>query len=380
MKKMIPDEIQKLLVNVPPDIEKEKIVDLPTEHIKGLFQDTAKKLKNIADIKTIADLASKTIPQDKIQVLKLSNISEDNVEKWQSLATYISKVVQGKIEISEKKKILLAGLENAGKTALLNILTKRFNISNLQPTKNVDVVQLTSKNITFSIWDMGGQEEYRKVYIAHPERFFTNVHTVIYVIDVLDKSKYQISYSYLTKILDILESFSEYPDISIFLHKADPQSFERLKQDLIEIEAKIKEDFKNRNFYYRIFHTSIYNTMLTDSNVLDSLSSLFEITKQKDLAPGLTESIQNIYNVFVNFSTVVEEKIRYIDERLNNVENQNRHLLSSISSGKQKEPIPKEISSLPKEIRSLSEQRSPAATRDALTNELKKLFQKRQPT
>jgi len=120
--------------------------------------------------------------------------------------------------------------------------------------------------------------------------------------------------------------------------------------------------------------------MLTESNVLDSLSSLFEITKQKDLAPGLTESIQNIYNVFVNFSTVVEEKIRYIDERLNNVENQNRHLLSSISSGKQKEPIPKEISSLPKEIRSLSEQRSPAATRDALTNELKKLFQKRQPT
>ena len=367
---MIPEEIQKLLVNVPPDIEKEKIVDLPTENIKGIFLDTAKKLKNIADIKTIADLATKNIPQDKIQVLKLSNISEDNLEKWQSLATYISKTVQGKIEVTEKKKILLAGLENAGKTAILNILTKRFNISNLQPTKNVDVAQLTSKNIIFSIWDMGGQEEYRKVYITHPERFFTNVHTVIYVIDVLDKSKYQISYNYLNKILDILESFSESPDISIFLHKADPQSLEQIKQDLIEIEAKIKEEFKKRNFYYRIFHTSVYNTMLTESNVLDSLSSLFEMTKQKDLAPGLLESIQNIYNVFINFSNVVEEKMKYTDDRLNNVVEQNRHLLNILSSGKQKEPIPKEFSSQP-------EQRSPAETRDALTNELKKLFQKK---
>lgn len=41
---MIPEEIQKLLGNIPLDIEKEKIFDLFIENIKGMIPDTAKKL------------------------------------------------------------------------------------------------------------------------------------------------------------------------------------------------------------------------------------------------------------------------------------------------------------------------------------------------
>ena len=374
---MIPEEIQKFLVNVDAEIEKEEIPNLPIEHIKGMFVEVAKKLRNIADLKIISDLANKIVPQDKIQVLKLSNISENDLEKWQSLGTYIVEVVQGKVEPTEKKKILLAGLENAGKTAILNILTKRFNISNLQPTKNVDVAQLTSKNVTFSLWDMGGQEEYRKIYVAHPERFFTNVYAVVYVMDVLDKDKYEISYNYLTKILDILESFSESPDFSIFLHKADPQVYDQIKEDLKEIEERIKEEFKNRNFYYRIFQTSIYNTILTESNMLDSLSNLFEVTKQTDISPGLLESVQNVYNTFLGFSYVVEEKFQYLDGQLNNVENQIRHILNTLTSDKQIVSTTEQKETPFRETVPLQEERRPASPREALTSELKRLFQKR---
>jgi GTP-binding protein EngB required for normal cell division len=374
---MIPEEIQKFLVNVDAEIEKEEIQNLPIEHIKGMFVEVAKKLRNIADLKIISDLANKIVPQDKIQVLKLSNISENDLEKWQSLGTYIVEVVQGKVEPTEKKKILLAGLENAGKTAILNILTKRFNISNLQPTKNVDVAQLTSKNVTFSLWDMGGQEEYRKIYVAHPERFFTNLYAVVYVMDVLDKDKYEISYNYLTKILDILESFSESPDFSIFLHKADPQVYDQIKEDLKEIEEKIKEEFKNRNFYYRIFQTSIYNTILTESNMLDSLSNLFEVTKQTDISPGLLESVQNVYNTFLGFSYVVEEKFQYLDGQLNNVEDQIRHILNTLTSTNQIVSTTKQKETPFRETVPLPEERRPASPREALTSELKRLFQKR---
>ena len=374
---MIPEEIQKFLVKVDSEIENEEILNLPIEHIKGMFAETAKKLKNIAEIKTITDLANKVVPQDKIQVLKLSDMSEDDLDKWQAIGTYISEFIQGKIESTEKKKILLAGLENAGKTAILNILTKRFNISNLQPTKNVDVAQLTSKNVTFSLWDMGGQEEYRKIYVAHPDRFFTNVYAVVYVIDAQDKEKYEIAFNYLIKILDILESFSEFPDFSIFLHKADPQVYDQIKEDLKEIEEKIKEEFKNRNFYYRIFQTSIYNTILTESNMLDSLSNLFEISKQTDISPGLVESVQNIYNTFLSFSYVVEEKFQYVDERLNNVENQNRHILNTLSSSKQTVSATKQKETPFRETVPLLEERPPASPREALTSELKRLFQKK---
>jgi hypothetical protein len=81
MKKMIPEEIQKFLVNVDAEIEKEEILNLPIEHIKGMFVEMAKKLKNIADLEIISDLANKIVPPDKIQVLKLSNISENDLEK-----------------------------------------------------------------------------------------------------------------------------------------------------------------------------------------------------------------------------------------------------------------------------------------------------------
>lgn len=375
---MIPEEIQKFLVKVDPEMEKEEIMDLPVEHIKGMFEEIAKKLKNIAEISTIADLANKIVPQDKIQVLKLSDISENDLDKWQSIGTYISEFIQGKIESTEeKKKILLAGLENAGKTAILNILTKRFNISNLQPTKNVDFAQLTSKNVTFSLWDMGGQEEYRKIYVAHPERFFTSVYAVIYVIDAQDKEKYDLSYNYLTKVLDILESFAEFPDFSIFLHKADPQVYDQIKEDLNELEEKIKEEFKKRNFYYRIFQTSIYNTILTESNMLDSLSNLFEISKQTDISPGVAESVQNIYNMFLSFSYIVEEKFQYLDERMNNVENQNRHLLNTLTSTKPSISNIKQKEISFRETIPLLEERPPASPREALTSELKRLFQKK---
>jgi len=374
---MIPEELQKFLVKVDSEIEKEEIINLPIEHIKGIFAKVAKKLKNIADIKTISDLANKTVPEDKIQALKLSDISENDLDKWQSIGTYITEFIQDKIEPTEKKKILLAGLENAGKTAILNILTKRFSLSNLQPTKNVDVAQLTSKNVIFSIWDMGGQEEYRKIYVAHPERFFTGVYAVIYVIDVQDKDKYEMSFSYLTKVLDIFESFSENPDFSIFLHKTDPQVYDQIKEDLEEIEEKVKEQFKDHQFYYRIFRTSIYNSVLTESNMLDSLSNLFEITKHPDISPELLDSIQNIYNTFVSFSYIVEEKFQYIDERLNNIENQNRHLLNSLSATKQTVGATNQIEMPFKEPIPLLQERPPASPREALTSELKRLFQKR---
>jgi small GTP-binding protein len=308
-------------------------------------------------------------------VLKFSDISEDQIEKWQSIATYIVKEIDGTTEISEKKKILLAGLDNAGKTAILNILTKRFKIANLQPTKNVDVAQLTSENITFNIWDMGGQEEYRKNYIAHPERFFVNVQSVIYVIDVQDNRKYDLSVSYLKKVLDILKSFEEFPDFFVFLHKADPQIYDNIKKYIGDLEDKLTETFKQYNFSHRIFHTSIYNTILTETNILDSLSNLFELTQHKETPPIELNLVQTVYDNFISFSYVVEEKFQHMENRMNNVEMQNRNLMNALGQTQAGQPISAPLSTTPST--SPPKPPSPVNARQALNDELKKLFRKR---
>ena len=139
---------------------------------------------------------------------------------------------------------------------------------------------------------MGGQDEYRKIYIAHPERFFVNVYSVVYVIDVQDKSNYKLSLSYLEKIMTILESFGEFADFIIFLHKADPQIYDKIQNVMVQIEGEIEEIFKKYNFVHRIYHTSIFNTILTESNIFESLSNLFELSNQKETSPALLNTIQ----------------------------------------------------------------------------------------
>ncbi|MHA1266485.1 MAG: ADP-ribosylation factor-like protein [Candidatus Helarchaeota archaeon] len=366
----IPQDILNLLDELPDEVTKEKLPGLPVQYLKEISPEIAKKLENILGIRQIADLPVKPVTKEKLHMLNLMGITEDALEKWQSMANFIVKSVQGTLERIEKKKILLAGLNNAGKTAILNILTKRFNITNLKPTKNVDVAQLTSENITFNIWDMGGQEEYRKIYVAHPERFFINVHFVIYVIDIQDRSTYPLALSYLRKIMDILKSFGEYPDFIVFLHKADPSIYETIQNALLKMENQVHEIFKDQNFHHRIFHTSIYNTILTDSTIFDSLSNLFEISNREETSPDLINSIQLILNNLISFSYLVEEKFQYYEQRLDNIEAQNRNLLNALSTGQYKDVAP---------VKAVSKRAEPRIIppREALTNELKMLFRKR---
>ncbi|MHA1359871.1 MAG: ADP-ribosylation factor-like protein [Candidatus Helarchaeota archaeon] len=375
-----PLEIQNLLVNLPEDLEKEQILDLPITHIKGLSAALAKQLETTLDIKKISDFCNKFVPKEKLALLNILQITEDEVEKWQAVANYIVKVVKGDVEVTEKKKILLAGLDNAGKTAIINVLTKRFNIASLKPTKHVDVTPLTTDTVIFSIWDMGGQDQYRKIYLSHPERFFINIYTVIFVVDVQDNKRYKLSLSYLEKILNILQSFSEFPDVMVFLHKADPDIYEKIQPELKMLENKFQNLCKTYNFVHRILHTSIYNTILTESNVLDSLSNLFECSQNRESSPELLKSLQAVYDNFISLSYVIEEKFQYLESRLNNLEAQNRHMFNQLTSEK---PAPATYGSIPAKIGQNPPEKqplSPIAARQALNAELKKLFRRRYQT
>ncbi len=366
---MLPKEIEKLLVNVPADIEPKKILELSVSHIKGISLEAQKTLKRTLDVKTIADFANKILSYSNIHLLKLLNIKEEDLEKWQTVANYITRFLQGKVDLTFNVKILLSGLDNAGKSAILSILMKCYtNIANLKPTVEVNIEQLAKENVSFVIWDMGGQEQYRQRYIDHPERYFIDVKSVIYVIDIQDKATYATSTNYLIKILDILESFSQYPDFFIFLHKADPQVYDKIQNDLKDMEKQIQGIFTNRSFQHHILHTSIYNSILTGTNFAEALTNLFDFT-QKESHSELVQIVQRVYDSFIGFSYGVEEKFHLLESKINDLESKNRQLSDVIptSSSKPEEVVAK-LASI------LKEDKPPISPHDALTTEIKQLL------
>ena len=65
-------------------------------------------------------------------------------------------------------KVIIAGLDNAGKTSILTALSKKYNfqkdIISITPTIRVEyqATEFLKNRVIF--WDMGGQEKYRKLY------------------------------------------------------------------------------------------------------------------------------------------------------------------------------------------------------------------------
>ena len=106
---------------------------------------------------------------------------------------------------SKKKtfKILFTGLDAAGKTSIILALQREFSkIALVEPSKGAerDTFKLMGKIITE--WDLGGQESYRESYLQNPGKFFDETEIAIYVIDILDASRFKESLGYLYKVVD----------------------------------------------------------------------------------------------------------------------------------------------------------------------------------
>ncbi len=76
-------------------------------------------------------------------------------------------------------EIVLVGLENSGKTTLLNVLSGR-DPSEPTPTIGLDVKQMKIGNTNIKAWDVGGQKQYRREWA----RYTQGCDVIIFVVDV----------------------------------------------------------------------------------------------------------------------------------------------------------------------------------------------------
>jgi len=95
-------------------------------------------------------------------------------------------------------KILMLGLDGAGKTTVLYKLKLNETVSTI-PTIgfNVESVQPV-KNVTFTVWDVGGQDKIRPLW----RHYFVGCEGLVYVVDSVDHERFMEAKDELTWILN----------------------------------------------------------------------------------------------------------------------------------------------------------------------------------
>ena len=95
----------------------------------------------------------------------------------------LSKVFKG---LFGKKdvRILMVGLDAAGKTTILYTL-KLGEIVTTIPTIGFNVETVEYKNISFTVWDVGGQDKIRPLW----RHYYQNTQGVIFVVDSNDRDR-----------------------------------------------------------------------------------------------------------------------------------------------------------------------------------------------
>ena len=90
----------------------------------------------------------------------------------------------------------MVGLDAAGKTTILYKL-KVGEVVTCVPTIGFNVETIEYKNISFTVWDVGGQTRIRQLW----EHYFTGTDAVIYVVDSNDRERIEESRQELMNML-----------------------------------------------------------------------------------------------------------------------------------------------------------------------------------
>ncbi len=284
------------------------VLDLEINKLKGIKKEEIEKFRKI-DITNLRDLAKlenygfeNLIEKYSINRITLKNalIASTLISNaWSKRKLYLKK---------PKLKIVVAGLDFAGKTSLINRLIKDYNyndMANLEPTIGTNIEEYQSDKLDLILWDLGGQKDHIDEYLASPEQFFIQVDIIIFVIDSQDDVRYLNAVKYLKDITDILEFLKESPFIVVLLNKADFDIREDpdFQIKLEYLAEKISEIFKKseKPWNFEIIPTSIYNYYANKPEIIKSIKNIFSKEKEEKgkeiVIPDIDEKFQKILDL-----------------------------------------------------------------------------------
>ncbi|KAF9675797.1 hypothetical protein SADUNF_Sadunf09G0070400 [Salix dunnii] len=97
----------------------------------------------------------------------------------------------------QEMELSLIGLQNAGKTSLVNVIATGGYSEDMIPTVGFNMRKVTKGNVTIKLWDLGGQPRFRSMW----ERYCRAVSAIVYVVDAADNDNLSVSRSELHDLL-----------------------------------------------------------------------------------------------------------------------------------------------------------------------------------
>lgn len=126
----------------------------------------------------------------------------------------ISKLFSGLIWGKKDIRILILGLDNAGKTTLLYRL-KMGEVVTTIPTIGFNVESVQYGSLTFDVWDLGGQTSIRPYWRS----YYANTAAVVFVVDATDVERLEVAADELRSMLN--ESELRDAALLVFANKQD---------------------------------------------------------------------------------------------------------------------------------------------------------------
>ena len=151
----------------------------------------------------------------------------------------ISKILEFFTKNRNNFKIIILGVQEAGKTTILYRLSLGQFVKT-SPTIGSNVEELTYNNVKFQAWDLGGQESIRTLW----DVYYVNTDAVIYVIDSKNDENFEISKSEFYKVLSNKNLKNSI--ILIFANKQDLPGAKNIN--------KIVEDYELNKIKDHIWH------------------------------------------------------------------------------------------------------------------------------
>merc|ERR1712038_1574961 len=93
-------------------------------------------------------------------------------------------------------RILVLGLDNAGKTTILKKLSEE-DITHIMPTQGFNIKSLVHEGFKLNVWDIGGQKTIRPYW----SNYFESSDALVYVIDSSDSRRLEESGQELKELL-----------------------------------------------------------------------------------------------------------------------------------------------------------------------------------
>jgi len=228
------------------------ITVLIDEEDKVFFYENMKYLRIIID-------KSATQIQDVKETSEQQRIMDDLREELLEFTKELKDPFSPKRQI----KILLTGLDKAGKSSFLFGIRKRYSeIIKAMPTKGVERTEekiFEEQNSLISLWDLGGQKKYLEKFFEQSKVYLYNVDLMFFFIDIQDVERIEEALNLFRRITKVLLELDEFPPIVVCLNKFDPdlKGSKKIFKNLEIIADELEKS--SQRFLTKLFQTSIFD-------------------------------------------------------------------------------------------------------------------------